>query len=139
MTLPVPRDMAELVVRVLRPLLAGRPEPVSAGVKVSTELGRGPDGGPVSVPWLLVAEDGHSWAWPAVQQATIRLTVWHRTPHNCKALAGLAFAVLCDSVLTGDQLAARPVAAPVAGIDPYTDAPLATAALAVTARTPLRP
>jgi hypothetical protein len=35
-------------------------------------------------------------------------------------------------------LGAEPVAAPIGGVDPYTDAPLATAAVAVFARTPTR-
>lgn len=51
MTLPVPVDVAELVVRALRPQLAARPEPVLAGIKVSTQVGSGPDGGPPSLPW----------------------------------------------------------------------------------------
>lgn len=137
--MPVPRDLAELVVWELRRLLAVRPDPVAAGVQVSTEVGRGRDGGPPSLPWLLVAEDAHTWAWPAVQTATVRLSVWHRSLHASKALAALALAVLCDPVLTGDQLTGRPVTGPLAGTDPYTHAPLATAAVAITARTPTRP
>lgn len=139
MTVPVPRDMAELVVWVLRRSLAGRPDPIADGAKVSTELGRSRDGGPQSVPWLLVVEDDHTWSWPAVQQATIRLSAWHRSPHASKALAALALALLCDPVSIGGQLTGRPVTAPVAGTDPYTHAPLATAAVTITARTPVQP
>jgi hypothetical protein len=106
-------------------------------VKVSTETGRGHAGGPPSLPWLLVAEDGHTWRWPAVQRATIRLTSWHRSPHTSKALAALALGLLCDPRNSG-VLGAEPVAAPIGGVDPYTDAPLATAAVAVFARTPTR-
>jgi hypothetical protein len=133
-----PVDVAELVVRALRRLLAGRPEPVAAGVKVSTETGRGPTGGPPSVPWLLVADDGHTWSWPAVQRAVVRLTCWHRTPHSSKGLTGLALGLLC----TPDPLqawTAKPVTGPISGTDPYTDKPLATAAVAVLARTPTHP
>jgi hypothetical protein len=134
-----PVDVAELVVRALRRLLAGRPEPVAAGVKVSTETGRGPNGGgPPSLPWLLVAEDGHTWAWPAIQRATIRLTSWHHTPHTSKALAALALGLLCAPT-TSVSWRAEPVTAPITGTDPYTSHPLATAAVAVFARTPTRP
>lgn len=140
---PVPVDVLELVVRELRPLLAARPEPVATGVAVSTTLSTGGtapvDNGPPSLPWLLVAEDGHTWSWPAVQRAVIRLTVWHHTPHTAKALCALAIGVLCAPRPAGALLTVEPVAAPVAGIDPYTDAPLATAAVAVFARTPTRP
>jgi hypothetical protein len=133
---PVPVDVTELVVRALRPLLAGRADPVAAGAQVSTETGRGPDGGPPALPWLLVAEDGHTWDWPAVQRAVIRLTCWHHDTHSAKALAALALALLSTPVLPGVLLRGELVAAPVAGIDPYTAAPLATAAVAVYARTP---
>ncbi|SMD27066.1 hypothetical protein [Kibdelosporangium aridum] len=135
MSVAVPVDVAELVVRALRGLLAGRLEPVVAGVKVSTETGRGPNGGPPSLPWLLVAEDGHTWAWPAVQRAMIRLTCWHRTPHSSKALAGLALGVLCAPG-SSRPWTAEPVTGPLAGIDPSTDAPLAPAAVALRVRTP---
>ncbi|GAB3873770.1 hypothetical protein GCM10029964_014590 [Kibdelosporangium lantanae] len=138
MSLAVPVDVPELVVRALRRLLVGRPEPEVAGVKVSTETGRGLTGGPPSVPWLLVASDGHAWDWPAIQRATIRLTCWHRTPHTSTALAALAMAVLC-APNTGQPWTAELVTGPIAGIDPYTDKPLATAAVTVLARTPTRP
>ncbi|MCS7484654.1 hypothetical protein ACFFQW_45185 [Umezawaea endophytica] len=138
MTLPVPVDVAELVVRMLRPLLAARPELEVAGAKVSTETGHGPQGGPPSLPWLLVAEDGHTWTWPAVERAVIRLTCWHRSEHTAKAVAGLALALLCDHHDAGVLITAEPVAGPVAGLDPHTDQPLATAAVAVYARTPTR-
>lgn len=62
--LPVPIDVAELVVCALRPQLAARPEPVLDGLKVSTRVGDGPNGGPPSLPWLLVAEDGHTLVAP---------------------------------------------------------------------------
>ncbi|MEV4313003.1 hypothetical protein [Actinocrispum sp. NPDC049592] len=137
MTLPVPLDVAELVVRALRRLLAERPEPEAAGVKVSTETGRGPTGGPPSLPWLLVANDGHTWDWPAVQRVTVRLTCWHRTAHSSTALAALAMAVLCAPG-AGRPWSAEPVSGPISGTDPYTDKPLATAAVAVLARTPTR-
>lgn len=139
MTVPVPVDVAALVVRLLRPLLAARPEPFVAGVKVSTETGHGPDGGPPSLPWLLVADDGHTWSWPATQRAVIRLTCWHHSAHSSKALAGLALGLLCDQRGAGLVLGGSPISAPIAGIDPYTDHPLATAAVAVHARTPIRP
>jgi hypothetical protein len=137
-TLPVPVDVSELVVRALRPRLASRPEPEVVGVKVSTQAGHGRDGGPPSLPWLLVAEDGDTWTWPAVQRAVIRLTCWHHTEYKAKAVAGLALALLCDPHGAGGLLGAEPVAGPVAGVDPYTDHPLATAAVAVYARTPTR-
>jgi hypothetical protein len=130
----VPLDMAELVARLLRRLLP-------AEIQVSTETGRGTNGGPPSMPWLLVAEDGHTWAWPAVQQATIRLTCWHRSDHAAKAAAGLALGVLCDphSASGADAfLSAEPVTAPLAATDPYTGAPIATATASVLARTPAR-
>ncbi|WNV86569.1 hypothetical protein [Umezawaea sp. Da 62-37] len=138
MSLPVPVDVAELVVRTLRLLLTVRPEPEVVGIKVSTQVGHGPHGGPPSLPWLLVAEDGHTWSWPAVQRAVIRLTCWHHSEHKAKAVAGLALALLCDQRGAGLLITAEPVTGPVAGIDPYTDQPLATAAVAVYARTPTR-
>jgi hypothetical protein len=137
-TLAVPVDVVDLVVRTLRPLLAARPEPEAAGVRVSTEVGHGTDGGPPSLPWLLVAEDGHTWTWPAVQRAVIRLTCWHHSEHKAKAVAGLALALLCDPHGGSALIGAEPVAGPIAGLDPYTDHPLATAAVAVNARTPTR-
>jgi hypothetical protein len=137
-SLAVPVDVTELVVRALRRLLAERPEPEAAGVKVSTETGRGPTGGPPSLPWLLVAEDGHTWAWPAVQRAVIRLTCWHRTPHSSKALTALAVGLLCTPK-PSRPWTAEPVTGPISGTDPYTDKPLATAAVEVLARTPIRP
>ena len=138
MSLAVPVDVTELVVRALRRLLAERPEPDATGVKVSTETGHGPGGGPPSLPWLLVAEDGHTWDWPAVQRVTIRLTCWHRTPHTSTALTGLAMALLCAPSV-GRAWTAEPVIGPITGTDPYTDKPLATAAVTVVARTPTRP
>ncbi|MBE8515936.1 hypothetical protein ILP97_00050 [Amycolatopsis sp. H6(2020)] len=87
--------MAELVVRRLRDQLVTVAESVAAGVRVSTETGLGQDGGPPSLPWLLVAEDGHGWDWPAVQRAVIRLTGWHRDTYTAKRLAGLALGLLC--------------------------------------------
>ncbi|MBP2320490.1 hypothetical protein JOF56_000875 [Kibdelosporangium banguiense] len=137
MSVAVPVDVTELVVRALRRLLSGRPESVAAGVKVSTETGRGVNGGPPSLPWLLVAEDGHTWAWPAVQRVVIRLTCWHRTPHSSKALAGLALGLLCHPALS-QPWTAEPVTGPISATDPYTDKPLATATVAVLARTPPR-
>jgi hypothetical protein len=137
-SLAVPVDVTELVVRALRRLLAERPEPEAAGVKVSTETGRGPNGGPPSVPWLLVADDGHAWQWPALQRVTLRLTCWHRTPHSSKALTGLALGLLCDPT-PSQPWTAEPVTGPISGTDPYTDKPLATAAVAVLARTPTHP
>ncbi|MGH2375100.1 MAG: hypothetical protein ACRDIC_16735 [bacterium] len=139
---PVPVDVLELVIRELRPLLAARPEPVAAGVKVSTVVSTGAGAnhasGPPSLPWLLLAEDGHTWSWPAVQRAVIRITTWHTSPHAAKALCALAVGLLCVPRPPGSLLAIEPVAAPAAGLDPYTDAPLATAAVAVHARTPTR-
>ncbi|MFD8494266.1 hypothetical protein [Amycolatopsis sp. NPDC059657] len=133
---PVPLDVAELVVRQLRPALSERTDPVAAGVKVSTETGRDANGGPPSLPWLLIVEDGHDWTWPAVQRAVIRLTCWHRDTHAAKGLAGLALGLLCVPRPPGAVLRGEPVAAPIAGIDPYTSRPLATAAAAVYVRTP---
>ncbi|GAA4527450.1 hypothetical protein [Amycolatopsis samaneae] len=133
---PVPLDAAELVVRRLRVLFTAVSDPAVGGVKISTETGRGTDGGPPSLPWLLVAEDGHSWDWPAVQRAVIRLTCWHRDTHAAKHLAGVALGLLCAPQSATALLRGEPVAAPVAGLDPYTAAPLATAAVTVYARTP---
>ncbi|WP_409182944.1 hypothetical protein F9C11_00240 [Amycolatopsis sp. VS8301801F10] len=98
---PIPRDVAETVVRLLRSLLSAATDPAAAGVKVSTETGRGHDGGPPSLPWLLVAEDGHSWDWPAVQRAVIRLTCWHRDAHTAKRLAGIALGLVCTPQQSG--------------------------------------
>lgn len=131
---PIPLDVAELVTRLLRRLLP-------AEVTVSTETGRGTDGGPPSIPWLLVTEDGHTWAWPAVQQATIRLTCWHRSEHAAKAAAALTLGVLCDphtAIGAGAFLSAEPVTAPLPATDPYTGAPIAIATASVLARTPSR-
>lgn len=135
--LPVPVDVVELVVRALRPLLAAHPD--GAETKVSTTVGAGPDGGPPSLPWLLIAEDTHTWTWPAVQRSVIRLTCWHTSEHAAKATCALALGLLCARPTPAPLLASEPVAAPVAGADPYTRAPLATAACAVYARTPTRP
>lgn len=132
---PVPLDVAELVVRRLRDQLATVADPAADLVKVSTETGRGPDGGPPSLPWLLVAEDGHGWDWPAIQRAVIRLTCWHHDAHMAKRLAGIALGLLCIPQPAGPLVSGEPVAAPIAGIDPYTAAPLATVSLAVYART----
>jgi hypothetical protein len=137
-SLPVPLDIADLVVRELRRLLADRRDEIAAGVRVSTETGAGHDGGPPRLPWLLVAEDGHTWSWPALQRATVRITCWHHTEHQSKALAALALALLCDVRGAGALIAAEPVTAPIAGTDPYTSAPLAFVALSVLARTPHR-
>ncbi|NUT47325.1 MAG: hypothetical protein HOV94_08435 [Saccharothrix sp.] len=137
--LPVPVDVAELVVRALRPQLTARPEPVLDGLKVSTQVGTGPDGGPPSLPWLLVAEDGHTWTWPAVQRVVIRLTCWHHSEHAAKAAVALALALLCAPNPAQGLTGGEPVTGPLAGIDPHTDRPLATAAAAVRARTPTRP
>ncbi|WP_158841687.1 hypothetical protein [Saccharothrix deserti] len=139
MTLPVPVDVAGLVVRVLRPQLAARPEPVVSGIRVSTRVGHGRDGGPPSLPWLLVAEDGHTWRWPAVQRVVVRLTCWHRSEHAAKAAVGLALALLCAPNPAPGVISAAPVTGPLGGLDPHTDQPLATAAAAVRARTPTRP
>ncbi|MEO6081564.1 MAG: hypothetical protein ABIQ18_00460 [Umezawaea sp.] len=138
MSVPVPLDVAELVVRELRRLLTERGDEIATGAQVSTETGRGGDGGPPRVPWLLVAEDGHTWQWPAVQRATVRITCWHRTEHRSKALAALALGLLCSVRGAGALIAAEPVTAPVAGTDPYTGKPLAFVALSVLARTPHR-
>jgi hypothetical protein len=133
--------MVALVLDVLRPALAGRGEPYAAGLVVSSEMGFEPgsdaDGGPPSLPWLLVAEDGHTWAWPAVQRSVIRLTCWHHTAFTAKAICALALGVLCAPSGPGAVLGVEPVTAPIVGLDPYTDQPLATATVAVWARTPL--
>lgn len=136
--LPVPVDVAELVVRALRPQLAARLEPEVAGIKVSTRVGDGRDGGPPSLPWLLVAEDGHTWAWPALQRVVIRLTCWHRTEHAAKAAVAMALALLCLPTPAPGLISGEPVTGPLAGLDPHTDRPLATAAVAVRARTRIR-
>jgi hypothetical protein len=140
-SLPVPRDVVAVVLDTLRPAFAGRSEPYAAGLVVSSEMGSQPgsdaDGGPPSLPWLLVAEDGHTWTWPAVQRAVIRLTCWHHTEYTAKQVCGLALGLLCAPSGRVGLIAAEPVTAPVAGLDPYTDQPLATAPVAVFARTPL--
>lgn len=133
---PVPLDVAELVVRRLRVQLAAVTDPAVELVKVSTETGRGHDGGPPSLPWLLVAEDGHRWDWPAVQRTVIRLTCWHRDTHTAKRLVGIALGLLCAPQPAEALLRGEPVTAPVGGIDPYTAGPLATASLTAYARTP---
>ncbi|NKE63886.1 hypothetical protein FXN61_47195, partial [Lentzea sp. PSKA42] len=94
--LPVPVDVLELVLGLLRPRLAERPEPVLTGLKVSSETGHGREGGPPSLPWLRLTEEGHTWAWPAVQRVVLRLTCWHRTEYDAKAAVGLALAVVCN-------------------------------------------
>jgi hypothetical protein len=134
---PVPVDVAELVVRELRRLLDTRAEEIAEGASVATETGRGSDGGPPSLPWLLVAEDGHTWTWPALQRATVRITCWHHTEHRAKALAALALGLLCAQPARGPFVSATPVAGPLPGTDPYTAAPLAFTTLTVTARTPV--
>jgi hypothetical protein len=139
--LPVPRDVVALVLDVLRPAFAERSEPYAAGLVVSSEMGSEPgndaDDGPPSLPWLLVAEDGHSWSWPAVQRSTIRLTCWHRSEFTAKAVCALALGLLCAPGIRTAPITADPITAPIAGLDPYTDQPLATASVAVFARTPL--
>ncbi|WP_026424673.1 hypothetical protein [Actinokineospora inagensis] len=135
---PAPVDVVELVVRLLRTLLA-HAGPDGTPIPVSTTVGDGPDGGPPTVPWVLVAEDGHTWDWPAVQRSVIRLTCWHHTPHAAKATAAVALGLLCVRPAPAPLLHTEPVTAPLAGTDPYTGAPLATAALAALARTPTTP
>ena len=137
--IPVPVDAVELVLSVLRPLLAARPEPVLAGLKVSTETGHGSQGGPPSLPWLRITEDGHTWRWPAVQRVVLRLTCWHRTDHDAKAAAGLALALVCALRGTRGVIDAEPISGPIAAPDPHTRKPLATATVAVRIRTPARP
>lgn len=137
--LPVPVDAVDLVLRLLRPLLAARPEPVLSGIKVGTETGHGPQGGPPSLPWLRITEEGHTWRWPAVQRVVLRLTCWHRTGHDAKAAAGLALALLCALRDTSGVLDVEPIAGPIAAPDPHTRKPLATATVAVRIRTPARP
>ncbi|GLY51298.1 hypothetical protein [Lentzea sp. NBRC 102530] len=135
---PVPVDVAELVVRLLRRLLAEQAGEHVRGAQVATETGRGKDGGPPSLPWLLVAVDDHEWQWPALQIASIRLTCWHRTEHTAKALVALAMGLLCARRATGAFIAAEPDTAPLSGLDPHTSAPLAFAVVTVTARTSTR-
>ena len=120
--------------RRLRVQLTAVTDPAATQVQVSTETGRGHDGGAPSLPWLLVAEDGHRWTWPAVQRTVIRLTCWHRDTHTAKRLAGIAMGLLCAPQPAGALLHGEPVTAPIAGIDPYTAAPLATASLTGYAR-----
>lgn len=137
--MPVPVDVAELAARVLRRQLGAHTDPPATGVQVSTEVGRGRDGGPPSLPWLLVAVDGHTWQWPAIQRATLRLTAWHHTEHAAVALVGLALGVLCNpATATGALISAEPNTGPVAGTDPYTGEPLATANAVLLVRTPAR-
>ncbi|MEV6609901.1 hypothetical protein [Kutzneria sp. NPDC051319] len=139
MTAPVPVDVAELVARVLRAAVTGRADPVAAGLKISTETGRGRDGGPPSLPWVVVAEDSHTWRWPAVQSATVRLTAWHRTEHDAKHIAGLVLGLLCDratAIATPGLILSEPDTAPIADVDPYTGEPIAFAVAVVTVRTP---
>ncbi|MBE8515988.1 hypothetical protein ILP97_00335 [Amycolatopsis sp. H6(2020)] len=134
----MPLDVTELVVHRPRDQLAAVTDPVADQVKVSTETGRGNDGGPPSLPWLLVAEDGHRWDWPAVQRTVIRLTCWHRNTHSAKQLAGIALGLLRAPQPAGALLRGEPATAPIAGVAPYTAAPLATASLTAYARTPSR-
>ncbi|TWP47434.1 hypothetical protein FKR81_32495 [Lentzea tibetensis] len=137
--LPVPIDVLELVLSLLRPLLADRPEPVLKDVRVASETGHGTEGGPPSLPWLRLTEDGHTWTWPAIQRVVIRLTCWHRTEHDAKAAVGLALAVLCNLRGVRGLISADPITGPIAAPDPHTTRPLATATVAVHVRTPARP
>jgi hypothetical protein len=137
--IPVPVDVLELVLVLLRPRLAERPEPVLAGLRVSSETGHGREGGPPSLPWLRVTEEGHTWTWPAVQRVVLRLTCWHRTEYDAKAAVGLALAVVCNLRGVRGLLAADPITGPIAAPDPHTTRPLATATVAVRVRTPTRP
>lgn len=137
--IPVPVDAVELVLSVLRPLLAARPESVLKGLKIGTETGHGPHGGPPSLPWLRLTEEGHTWRWPAVQRVVLRLTCWHRTDHDAKAGVGLALGVLCSLRDVRGVLDVEPIVGPIAAPDPHTRQPLATATAAVRIRTPTRP
>ncbi|KOV81709.1 hypothetical protein ADL03_27210 [Nocardia sp. NRRL S-836] len=131
----MPVDVVELVVRLLRRLLAEHAGEQVRGVQVATETGRGKDGGPPSLPWLLVAADDHDWQWPAIQAAAIRITCWHRTEHTAKLLLSIVMGLLCAHCASGAFMAAEPDTAPISGIDPRTSAPLAFIVLTVTART----
>lgn len=135
---PVPVDVVELVVRLLRRILAEHAGEQVRGAQVATETGRGKDGGPPSLPWLLVAADDHDWQWPALQTAAIRITCWHRTEHAAKSLLALVMGLLCARPASGAFIAAEPNTAPISGIDPRTSAPLAFIVLTVTARTSTR-
>ncbi|MBP2479102.1 hypothetical protein JOF53_007974 [Crossiella equi] len=129
---PVPLDVAELAARLLRRQLGD-------GLPVSTELGRGPDGGPERLPWLLVAVDAHTWQWPAIQRGTVRLSAWHHTEHQAVRLVAEALGRLCDpGTASGALIAAEPATGPIPGTDPYTGAPLATARAVLVVRTPPR-
>ncbi|KJK48921.1 hypothetical protein UK23_15470 [Lentzea aerocolonigenes] len=135
---PVPVDVVELVVRLVRRLLAGNAGEIVRGVQVATETGRGHNGGPPSLPWLLVAADDHDWDWPVIQTASIRITCWHRTEHAAKALVALVMGLLCARRASGAFLAAEPDTAPISGVDPHTSAPLAFIVVTVTARASTR-
>jgi len=135
---PVPVDVVELVVRLLRRALTDQAGEQVRGALVATETGRGRDGGPPSLPWLLVAADDHDWQWPAIQTAAIRITCWHRTEHAAKASVALAIGLLCARRASGAFISAVPDTAPLSGLDPHTSAPLAFAVVTVTARTSTR-
>ncbi|MCP3800321.1 hypothetical protein NLX83_13740 [Allokutzneria sp. A3M-2-11 16] len=124
---PVAPDAAAVVVMLLRSLLAGRADRVAEKVQVSTEMGRNPEGGPPSLPWVLVRDDGGRWEWPAVASALVRLSVWHHNERSAKALCTLALTLLACHEGGGGLIVVDALALPAAGTDPYTGAPLATA------------
>ncbi|MGI8310669.1 hypothetical protein [Saccharopolyspora hattusasensis] len=132
MTVLVPPDAAELVVRLLRDVLPSLDERLVVGLRISTELGHGP--GPPSLPWVLVREDGSTWSWPAPLRSTIRISAWHETQHSAKRVCSLALAALVAQRDAGGVIAAEPIAGAEVGPDPYTGGPVATASAAVFTR-----
>lgn len=94
-SLPVPIDVIDLVVRELRRLLADRRDEFATGVQVSTETA-----GPRRQPEVLAAAARRRGRPPVelarVQRASIRLTCWHRNLRTAKALPAVALELVCD-------------------------------------------
>jgi hypothetical protein len=94
---------------------------------------RGHDGGPKSLLWLLIAEDGHRWSWPAVQRATIRLPAGTAPPRHWPC-SHSRWCATCAPWARSSPLAWSPP--PVVGLDPHANEPLAFTSASVLAQTP---
>lgn len=131
-------DPEKALVDYLTDQLAGRTEECADGASVGVTLPAG--WGVDSDPYVLVACDGvDSSDWPVVGRATVRVTVWHSTSSNAKALAGLTMALLLAHP-GGDGVAGvRPGSGVYATADPDSQADLASFTVRALVRSTVAP
>ncbi|MFF2612691.1 hypothetical protein [Kitasatospora sp. NPDC058046] len=124
-------DAAAEACRILRAVLAGRPEPYAAGATVGTRVpdARSPED--PRLPLVLVGLDGATPAPSRLNSSVLlRISVWHASEDQAHDLAQLAAALLHTA---GGPIirSTRPGTGPVPGIDP--DSRVALATLTITA------